>query len=351
MTNHVIPNDYRGLVIGIGMPDPRNFFPEKDEERAKHDTDYSIAYNDMKGRQPETTYFERLKMLDSALKGRPPFNKEKINQRFGDKLQFESLPQNKVLIVPKHPHTIYTTHYDHTYRKDLQGQLEPNKELIQMQYLFVRKEPVDGSARDRIKAKSAEQRHIPLVVEYESDMPPERKSLRDKRILTPSEQDKELKKIRGSEYELCIMPFGVLDEEQMRMIDDTLNNAYKLGEKREMVFAVPYLPCPSSESGRRNFWMEHRTPDLGSPFERYTDTKEHIEGLFEERPDEFDKISFTFVEISREGTFPIKEKSLSYLPNNFRPHGTYESYLAELQNNHNPNSFGPTDKNTIVGIK
>ncbi len=330
MKGYVIPNNYKGLVIGIGFPDSPVFFPEFDK-RMSRDRDSAKIYRCMRQRKPELTYFQRLYMLEKALRGDAPLGKalQKLND---DHIGFEPVPSGKVFIVPKHPHQIYAGRYDNFCIKNRQGQLEPRKELIQLEYLFSRESGgSDGDGRDRIKAKDASDRNIDLAVLYEHELPKDAVKARKINVFSSQQQKEISQSIEENEFELGVMPYAILNNDQMAMIDETLDAAYTEPGRKEVVFAVPYSPVPKSESGRRKFWKRFTESDFKSPFERYEELKDHIETLFEDNPDELGRIHFTFVEMNRYDKFSDEKKSLSYLPPHYRPHGVSIDYLSELQ--------------------
>jgi hypothetical protein len=332
MDNLIVPNDYRGLVIGIGLPDPRKFFPDFDRKRRKTEPDYTgHFYKCMRNRTPETTYFDRLCTLEMALSGDAPSDED--GGRIAGK-GFKAVPYQKIFVTPKYPHQIFTDRYDTVWKNNLQGQLEPPKDLIQSEYLFVREtKGTDGPARDRIKSKDASERNIPLVVVHEHDISPGQLEYRGKTVLSQNQQKELTLKNQNSEFELCIMPYTAFNGQQQEMVGATLNDAYKTQGYREVVFAIPFLPVPKNPEDRQRFWMTHYLEDAGGgpPFKRYERLKQWIGDSFASKPEELGRIHITFVEMNESGEFLIPEKSLSFLPRHFRSHGPFSDYLATLQ--------------------
>jgi len=124
----VKPNEYKGLVVGIGYPDPPKYFP-KCADRVRLSKEDLPIFRSIKERvqKPEKykTYFEKLYLLKMALRGEVPYDKKKKNML--KKLDIETIPIESILIIPKYSHTVFPWLYDMVHRKDFQGYLEPEK--------------------------------------------------------------------------------------------------------------------------------------------------------------------------------------------------------------------------------
>ncbi len=310
MISHVIPNGYRGLVIGIGLPDPPQFFPEKDLKRAERDPGYASTYDSIKTRLPKPedfrSYFTRMYELELVLRGQVRLAAEIDGALRRGHVDFQTLPFDKVFIVPKFPHVIYPQHYDIGFNRNYQGRFEPPKSKIAKQYIVVREgEDEDGRANDRIKRKLTEERNIGVAGTSEKSMPKSIRRIRGKPALLPEQQKEIAERIRGAEFELGFMFNSELHLGQKELVDETIRSARKKG--REVVFAVPYSPLPVT-------WEE-----FPSPFNRYAELKDYLFKLFSNNRSELDSIYVTFVEMEKYKP-ALSEKPLSYLPPKFTPH-------------------------------
>jgi hypothetical protein len=319
MRSLVKPNDYKGLLIGIGMPD-RNL-PEKDMRLATVDKDYDAFYDDMAARFSDPsqvpTFFRRLYELDLALRGNLPMGSRMKEILADADIGYEPVPFDKVLAVPKHSHVIYPWHYDSFFKKDKGGQFEPPKSDIAVQYIFMGDERggSDGWTAGRIRKKSAEERNIPVSVVYESGLPPNVKRLRPRSVISERRANEVRRMAEESVFDVAFMPYAPFDLGQVNLVSETLNAAEKKGT--EVVFAVPYLPIP------------RRAEDYGAPFNMSLDLRDYLAGEFKTTPEQLHKVHITFLETDNEGRVDVTARNRAYLPKEFIPH-RYRSMFARI---------------------
>ncbi|NIO22198.1 MAG: hypothetical protein GTN76_16095 [Candidatus Aenigmarchaeota archaeon] len=331
MESLVKPNEYKGLVIGIGYPDPPEFFPKSIDKERLNKEDEPIFRNIKKRlRKPEDfkTYFERLYLLKMALRGEIPYDKKKRGTL--KKLGIEAIPIESVFVIPKYSHTVFPWLYDMVYRSDYQGYMEPEKDDIQTQFIYIR----EDRQRDRLKEKDAQRRNIHVTASHDEMVPELIKRYRSQLLLTKREENSVLKKLRDKEFELYISAFDFLDDTQMQQIDETLNEAAK--HDRESVFVVPYKDMPKDTEENREFWRQIRatgnlTHSRLSPFSRYLDVKRHIDGLFRVTPVNRKNAHVTLMEMREDGLVDEPQKSFSYMPQNIAGMHGYQHIINNLK--------------------
>jgi hypothetical protein len=318
----VKPNKHRALAIGIGWPDPPEYFSEIDMRWfriGKGFLDFQEYKEARDKRLPEpenfVTYFERLYILEMLLRDEIPTSEGRKDLL--KELDIHHLSEGSYLIYPKHTHILYPYLYD--IRRDSQGFLEPNKNEIACEYMF----SDTVTAKQRIRAKETERRNINIVT-LDNDVIPEK--VREKRlvsILKSEEREDILNSLKEKEFELYVLSDTPLDETQIRYIDQTIEAAYK--NNREAVFAVPYARIPETISENKKFWLTQRIRMARGeflPFERYEITKNYLEKILDKKHEgSLNEIHITFMEMKSDGSIPRPEMSFSYLPRKIALHG------------------------------
>jgi hypothetical protein len=322
MDKLVFHNDYKGLVIGIGYPDPPEYFPEEmDSYRLSEEDrpDFERIVSRVPRPEEFKSFFERLYLLKKALNKEIPVDMKKREKL--KRLGIKRIPLQKVYMVPKPPHLAYPHLYDLTSVKDFQGYFEPPRKLIQQQYIM------RGTHKDRQRAKQkeSEKRNIDIMVDdFRGHI-----SKRDRELLLLKkwEESRILKDLNNKAFQLYVTSFfdssirleNSLLKDDLKSIEKMISRSANEGE--ECVLAVPYCKVPVDPKPNSMFWSYLRSGEKIhamplAPFQRYSKIKENVDGMFRENDPERQLVHITFMEMETDGSMNEPGKSLSYLPNN-----------------------------------
>ncbi len=268
----VKPNGYGYLLLGIGLPGDAGTLPKRSDVAPYLDGESLSDLEDLKGRVSRNgsfeSYFDRLVLLERALRGDLPLSNDIIDLL--DKTGFnpDDVSFEDMIIMPKHPHDIYPFMFDTQYNADRQGYLEPPKETIQTQIIYL-----DEKGHDRrCEEKRAHERNIHVTALNGMYLDRELVESRDIPLLRENDKGRIMREIKQTPYKVVVMPFQPFGREQKRIIDVVYD---KSNTSDELVFAVPYGTVPMNPSENANFWRRvSESKDL--PFSRFSRTREYI---------------------------------------------------------------------------
>ncbi len=321
MNVHVIPNRNQGLVIGIGLPNRKEDFPEYNPALAAQDPDYVNVRADIVRRfldeGEHMTFFRRVYELDAALRGKLPMLDGTRKILESQEVNFSPVPFDMVITVPKPSHVIYPEKYDAFFAVDYSGQFEPATADIANQYIFIPKSDggQDGWTMGRVNQKLAEKRNIQVTAVSEETVPGLVRRSKVRRLIPANQREAFEKKYRDTQFEVALMPNSDIDIGQMQLIYETMNDAEKKGS--EAVFAIPYLKAP------------RRRGDFGLPFRRALKVRDFIHTEYRSVPEKLDNKHITFVETDNDGRFELTPSTASYLPEKFTVH-RYKRMFTEI---------------------
>jgi hypothetical protein len=316
------PNRYKGLAIGISFPVPASEFPKKGDIQAFLGVDPQTASSydalkemlDKKG--PGRKYFDRLVILERALRGELPFD-EGIPDILGKTaLDRTQLRFDQVFIMPKYAHNIFPHMHDAVHLRDLHGYFEPpDKKSIRSQVIYIG----DERGSIRLAEKEARKRNIDVIGLYDNNFHPDVAANRKRRLMTEETERDVVREIEGQRYSLCLLPPEPLDRSQKDSISSVYEKCVKTGEG-EMVVAVSYLRPPMDVNENREFWK--RVRDGGySPFEKMEGTRTFVyDYIGRARPQDLRKIHITACETDEFGKITLDGANRSYLPVIFEAH-------------------------------